>query len=96
MKKHAQLLTLALIAAASILFGMVLASGVKLTPASLADSGMQGASLRPPVQPAGGVASPGRLSYPSQQKRPKLPRPLRVFLRAGAGSPAPGKAGAAA
>ncbi|PYQ14794.1 MAG: hypothetical protein DMH00_00950 [Acidobacteria bacterium] len=65
MKKHAQLLTLALIAAASILFGMVLASGVKLTPASLADSGMQGASLRPPVQPAGGVASPGRLSYPS-------------------------------
>ncbi len=46
MKKHAQLMVLTMIAGVSILFGMVLASGVKLTPPSLADSGMAPAALR--------------------------------------------------
>src|SRR6185436_2100281 len=66
MKKHAQLVSLTLIAAASILFGMVLASGVKLTPASLADAVTQPAALRQSPEPAaasGGCMS--RAGYPS-------------------------------
>ncbi len=66
MKKHAQLVTLTLIAAASILFGMVLASGVKLTPASLADAVMQPASLRQSPEPAASSSgSSNRIGYPS-------------------------------
>ena len=65
MKKHAQYLTLTLIAAVSILFGMVLASGAKLTPASLADSVMQPASLRQSPEAAAGSASTNRVGYPS-------------------------------
>ena len=65
MKKHAQYLTLTLIAAVSILFGMVLASGAKLTPASLADSVMQPASLRQSPEAAAGSASANRVGYPS-------------------------------
>jgi serine protease Do len=65
MKKHAQFLTLTLIAAVSILFGMVLASGARLTPASLADTVMQPASLRQPPEAASAATSSNRLGYPS-------------------------------
>ena len=59
MKKHAQLMVLTLIAGVSILFGMVLASGVRLTPPTLADSGMSPAALR---QASNDSSRPG---YPS-------------------------------
>jgi len=66
MKKHAQLVSLTLIAAASILFGMVLASGVKLTPASLADAVMQPVALRQSPEPAAASGgSMNRVGYPS-------------------------------
>jgi serine protease Do len=62
MKKHAQIMVLTLIAGVSILFGMVLASGIKLTPASLAESGLAPASLRQSPAPASESSRPG---YPS-------------------------------
>jgi len=67
MKKHAQLVTLGVIAAVSILFGMVLASGIRLTPASLADAVMQPASLKqsPSSAPASLSGSANRVGYPS-------------------------------
>ncbi|HEV8377122.1 MAG TPA: Do family serine endopeptidase [Candidatus Polarisedimenticolia bacterium] len=64
MKKHAQLLILAVIAGGSILFGMVLASGVKLTPSTMADSSLKPISLRQSPAPSGGVSS-SRVGYPS-------------------------------
>jgi len=66
MKKYGQLVSLTLIAAASIMFGMVLASGVKLTPATLADAVMQPASLRQSAAPASNSNnSLSRVGYPS-------------------------------
>jgi serine protease Do len=68
MKKHAQLLILAMIAGGSILFGMVLASGVKLTPATLADSAAPSGTLHhssTPATGAGGASSSSRVGYPS-------------------------------
>ena len=67
MRKHAQLVTLTVIAGVSILFGMVLASGIRLTPASLADAVMQPASLKqsPSPAPASSGGSASRIGYPS-------------------------------
>jgi serine protease Do len=67
MKKHAQLLILAVIAGGSILFGMVLASGVKLTPSSLADTTHASGALQQFPAPAGGASSTSssRAGYPS-------------------------------
>ncbi len=65
MNKKAQLATFSMIAAASILFGMVLAGGVRLTPASLAESAMKPAAMK---QSAGSVpvAAPvSPVGYPS-------------------------------
>jgi len=38
MRKNAQIVTFSIVAAASIIFGMVLAGGAKWTPSSLAES----------------------------------------------------------
>jgi len=67
MKKKAQLVTFSLVAAASILFGMVLAGGVRLSPVSLAEPEMRPASLKlapapVPAQLGGATSRPG---YPS-------------------------------
>jgi len=59
MKKSAQLVTFSLIAAASILFGMALSGGIRLTPASLARPEMRPASLK---QSAPAADSAGNLS----------------------------------
>jgi serine protease Do len=67
MKKHTQLITFSIIAAASILFGMVLAGGVRLTPATMAGPELQHASLKEASAPApaGSAASSTRPGYPS-------------------------------
>jgi serine protease Do len=65
MKKHAQWVTLSIIAAASILFGMVLAGGVKLTPASLADPEIQPASLRTAPSPQSPTGEAARVPIPT-------------------------------
>ena len=66
MNKNAQVVTFSLIAAASILFGMVLAGGIRLTPASLAESEIQPAALKQSQAPAASSAgSASRPGYPS-------------------------------
>jgi serine protease Do len=67
MKKRAQLVTFSLIAAACVLFGMVLAGGVRLTPTSLADperrpAALKEASVQAPPPVTGNAVRPG---YPS-------------------------------
>ena len=64
MKKSAQLVTFSLIATASIVFGMVLSGGIRLTPASLAGPEMQPASSSRSVSPAASTATL-RTGYPS-------------------------------
>ena len=67
MKKSAQLVTFSLIAAACIVFGMVISGGIRLTPASLAQPEMQPASLRQSALPAASTAGDFtvRAGYPS-------------------------------
>ena len=61
MKKSAQLVTFSLIAAASVLFGMVLSGGIRLTPASLAGPEMQPASLK--QSPAAAASAAGNTAF---------------------------------
>ena len=63
MKKHGQLVTLALIAAASVIFGMALAGGLNLTlPGRAADGGSETRSL---PQAARAAAAPVAASLPA-------------------------------
>src|SRR5512139_1774356 len=65
MRKHAQLLTLTLIAGSAILFGMVLAGGVRITPATLAEGELKPASLKPAAVSATSSSTRAAVAYPS-------------------------------
>src|SRR6266581_1824804 len=64
MRKNAQIVTFSIVAAASIIFGMVLAGGAKWTPSSLAESEAAPAAGRV-VSPAGGGNAPIHVTIPS-------------------------------
>src|SRR3989454_386079 len=64
MRKNAQIVTFSIVAAASIIFGMVLAGGAKWTPSSLAESEAAPAAGRA-VSPTGGGNAPIHVTIPS-------------------------------
>ncbi len=65
MKKHVQLVTLSLVAAASIVFGMILAGGIHLTPTVQAEREAQPAALRQVASPVPSSDAMARGGCPS-------------------------------